>query len=436
MPLEHIVYRLVTDRNFAYNFLAAPESTLRQADDTLSAEEGAALMEILGLAGDWQHWTQPETRFNLMTPPYDKWPAGGPRPGLETRLADLWNRAQISADFIDILRSALPAKTHPLTLGNQPEAWSTLTLLCCQAAGGQPQMAEPVAAAWTLLSTACHLLDDLADGDRPDSWVHQHGLGATTVAATGLMTTAWQLIGTLRACGVDDATTQELTDTLQRDFLQVCMGQLADINKREPRLADCWRINALKSGVFFAMASWAGARLATADRTRLHHFYTFGYHVGMLIQLANDIGGVWRASEQTSDLRAGPRWTLPVAYAMSVADTTTRVELAAYLATTAATSPQTLACLDRTGVAIYLATSTVRHREAAAQAAAHGSLDRNDGWHALNGFLRDLLPSTYRQLNYETLPSQELVRPRAYCAGTDSDWPRAGRNLARSASTL
>ena len=100
--------------------------------------------------------------------------------------------------------------------------------------------------------------------------------------------------------------------------LRRCSGQHADLTRPERTLEQCWHISEAKSGVFFALACRAGARLATPSEKPLQAFGEFGLHLGLLIQIKNDAGGLAASPGHRSDLEAAIHATLPIAYALHV----------------------------------------------------------------------------------------------------------------------
>ena len=94
--------------------------------------------------------------------------------------------------------------------------WSALPGLCCQAAGGRAQLAEPVAAAWLLFYVAAHLMDDLEDQDNPDPWWRSLGPGAAINIATGLYFSAGLALQELSSLPLDAQTVQQVTLMVRR----------------------------------------------------------------------------------------------------------------------------------------------------------------------------------------------------------------------------
>jgi geranylgeranyl pyrophosphate synthase len=74
-----------------------------------------------------------------------------------------------------------------------------------------------------------------------------------------------------------------------------------------------WQVARQKTGEFYSLASRSGARVATDDHKCIDLHSDFGHHLGMLIQIGDDMNGLWTNNNQRSDLLSG-KWTLPVAY--------------------------------------------------------------------------------------------------------------------------
>jgi geranylgeranyl diphosphate synthase type I len=192
---------------------------------------------------------------------------------------------------------------------------SILPLLACEANGGDPRRAAPVMAAWQLLRLAAKLFDDVEDGEAS-------GQPAKVInVATGLLFVTQLVVGELAAQGMTSDLVQRLGQALNHAGLRACAGQHADLagqvemTNADP---DVWLEIALaKSGEPLAWAAWAGALVAGADEHTLACYREYGYHLGVLLQVADDFNGVWQPGS-VSDLAVG-RFTLPVCYALSVA---------------------------------------------------------------------------------------------------------------------
>ncbi|MCB0005669.1 MAG: polyprenyl synthetase family protein [Anaerolineales bacterium] len=229
--------------------------------------------------------------------------------------------------------AAAPAASSP-PLHNLPWYWN-------QAFAGPADAVVTVAAAWRLLYTCLSLLDDLEDGDfSAGKWAMTELLPdaalkfppAALNVSTGLIAQTGLLLAGL---GEDDLPAGAASDIQQaffRTLLAMTQGQHGDLTLKEPTLDEAWQICVAKSGLWFRLGCWAGARTVTAADDRLAQAATFGENLGLLIQLGDDLTDLWGGEDKQSDLLQGERWSLPVAYSMSVLPAADRAHLATLLA--------------------------------------------------------------------------------------------------------
>jgi geranylgeranyl diphosphate synthase type I len=288
------------------------------------------------------------------------------------RWEEVWAVAGIPAAYVDALREAvLPKLSH--TSGALPSAPSLISMpaLCCAAVGGDQQDAEIVAAAWALLYTALHLLDSVEDADACDEPWAQAGTGAAINLSTGLIASAGSMLCELEQHGMRPDTAQDIRRNFFQTLLHMTGGQHTDLTLPEPTLAQCWQIAASKSGAWFALGCYAGARVVTDDTLRLERFRQFGQHLGILVQIGDDLDGLWPEPSARSDLVNWPRWTLPVAYAMTVIDAAERALLRDCLcaaSTDSAAEAEARSITIKAGAVLYLAVEAHQHYEAAHRA--------------------------------------------------------------------
>jgi geranylgeranyl pyrophosphate synthase len=203
--------------------------------------------------------------------------------------------------------------------GNDPSQWALLPGLCCQAAGGEARFADPIGAAWLLFYAAAHVMDSLEDQDDPDPWWAELGAGSVINAATGLYFSACLALQALNALPLDSQTIQQVTRQVLLPFLVMCSGQHHDLLHPSPTLEQYWRIAEAKSGAFFAMACQTGARLATTQPEIINGFQQFGLHLGLLLQILDDLQDFNELSR--GKLLANPRSlsrSLPAVYLREV----------------------------------------------------------------------------------------------------------------------
>lgn len=233
-----------------------------------------------------------------------------------------------------------------------------LPLLTCQAAGGDPQVAIPVAAAWRALHIGLKLLDDVEDGDVARLAPEANPAQVLNLS-TGFLAAAQLALTRLPAaqCNI-----------LQADFLhtvlQMAGGQHTDLDRTAARsIPGYFQIMEAKSGAFFALAAASGTKCATSDCTEIAKYADFGYNVGVLIQIVDDWSDI-SAKHGQGDLTTG-QMTLAVCYAQTVASPAERVRLEALLAcapTSAAAEREVRHLLTALGCEIYLQAELARYR--------------------------------------------------------------------------
>ena len=206
--------------------------------------------------------------------------------------------------------------------------WAALPALCCQAAGGSPYHADPVAAAWYLFYTAADIMDSVEDRDEPADWWAESGPGMAISAATGLYFSASLALNRLDAVIGDARTASDVRAEMLKKFLEMSAGQHLDLTHPQPSLDVYWRIAQSKSGAFFSMACWAGARLATHQPSVLEGYRQFGTAAGLLIQVLDDLHDYLELS-QAGDLGAGLdlRRSLPAVFVREVVPESIREKL-------------------------------------------------------------------------------------------------------------
>lgn len=271
-------------------------------------------------------------------------------------LEQLWSDEKCWPQYAQAMQQnlLLDIETEPA----QSLSFLHLPGLCCQAAGGEPQQAVNVAVAWTLLYTAAHLLDNVEDGEVV-------GQAAPTVinAATGLIFTAIRALSVPWAANVSDRVRIAIIEDFARTALQSGCGQHIDLVGSASSLDQCWKMVEAKSGACFALACRAGAMLARAPVETIEGYSQFGQHLGVVIQIANDLRGIRATNGERNDLTAGKR-SLPVWYTLSVVSPETRARLLYYLqAAPHDPAAQALAqnLIEESGAALYFDVEIRRH---------------------------------------------------------------------------
>jgi geranylgeranyl diphosphate synthase type I len=321
MAIAQLIHHLATKT------LRADQETVAaaiRAADGLSAEDGEleAVLTVCAPATRWQQLCNPAlpSRFESQ---WDSpiWKSQ------RVQMHALWESACPDPAYLEALGSALPSTASDTPLAASAASLLALPSLCCVALDGERQQAQPVADAWSLLYSALHLLDQIEDADTVDGAWARWGTGPTLNISTGLLASTYLALSALEDAGVQPAIARAVRDDFTTTLLHMCAGQHHDLTLHEPSLDQVWQIATAKSAVFFALACRSGAAIANVDATRQRLLGQFGHHLGLLIQIGDDISGLWSSERAQSDLRSGQRWTLPTAYTMSVSSSETRRRL-------------------------------------------------------------------------------------------------------------
>ncbi len=249
------------------------------------------------------------------------------------------------------------------------QAWASLPGLCCQAAGGNEGDADSIAAAWLTFYAAARIMDSVEDRDDPDDWWAASGPARAISAATGLYFTASLAINQLDLTLGDPVRSHQIRDGMLRRFLEMSSGQHLDLSVPQPSLDQYWWIAQAKSGAFFEMACWAGARLASHQPEVLQGFQQYGRQVGLMIQMLDDLKDMQWLDERKPDLDLnGLKRSLPVVFVLEVCADSERNALLELLEKTNPQSEDLVAItqtIERNGGGFFLLTELDRHRQLA-----------------------------------------------------------------------
>lgn len=313
MTLVRFTQRIVTDPSFAAQFAQRPHAALTAAHLTLERATFDAMLAITHDQPCWQRLYDPAT----IASPEINWFTCTTRPGM-IDVEKLWVTMPVEPRYLAALRAALPCKPATPAFQQMPSPLLRLPALIAEANDASAQQATNVEDAWMLLYTALHLLDDIEDGDTRTSAYAPNALGAAINITTGLLASTQLALDTLESSSVSPETAKAIRSEFSQTVLTMCAGQHSDLTLPEPTLDQCWQIGTAKSAAFFALACRVGARLAGCGSQAIDVLGRFGHCLGMLIQIGDDVSGLWPTNTKRSDL-AHRHWTLPIAFAMSTA---------------------------------------------------------------------------------------------------------------------
>lgn len=187
-----------------------------------------------------------------------------------------------------------------------------LPSICCQACGEPAERTIGVSLAWFLLQVSANLLDKVEDHELPSVQSSSGDASIITNLTTGMILVAQWILNHLELDCVDGGTAWDIQRAFHETTLSVCSGQHLDLSANAPDLSTCWQIAEAKSGAAFALACFAGARLATNRSDMLDAFYAFGRELGTIVQIDDDLEDLINIGEDCSTWRM--KKTLVTAY--------------------------------------------------------------------------------------------------------------------------
>jgi geranylgeranyl pyrophosphate synthase len=310
----------------------------------------------------------------------------------------LWSIPDVDSAYSAILRQVLPfhATTGPGE-SNFTDRWALLPGLSCQAAGGVFIDADPVTFAWLTFYIAAQLMDSVEDADEPHPWWEKIGASGALNTATGLFFCANLLLNRLHEKNIHPEKVSQITNLFNQQLFVMCSGQHFDLTIQQKSLSDYWKIASQKSGGFFALACVTGASLGTLPTEKLDFYNSFGLHLGILIQIMDDLED-WHAvihHHESQPIVDRISNTLPIIYANEVLPEK-ELETLNGLISGSREDERRLSDLielvDDTGASVYILAEMQKQFELAEQA-----LNSTVGEEEATGLLHYLLDSLYPQ---------------------------------------
>ena len=287
-----------------------------------------------------------------------------------SRLEVIWAESGACPSFVSEMHRTLSFfKSENKNTDNGSNRWALLPGLCCQAAGGDQNWTQDLATAWYLFYIAAHLMDKLEDHDKIEFLLGELGTGPLLNTISGLYFSASLVLNNLWINEETRGPAAEIITDFHNGFLKMCGGQHQDLIYDEPNLEQFWEIIAAKSGLFFSMACRAGARLATDDAIRLEGYGKFGHHIGMLIQVFDDLEDLKNFSRPRSLTQwLKLRRTLPFIYTIEVLSPSARNRFLQCLHNAPQlpdAAEEALHLINHSGAALYINVEIARHQEEA-----------------------------------------------------------------------
>jgi geranylgeranyl pyrophosphate synthase len=265
---------------------------------------------------------------------------GYPQAGiLLDKLFDLIHTHLRAAELEGRLKSILECLCSVARAQDEAFPLALLAVWSYSAAGGcQGERALPAAAAWRCLHTAGKLLND-ASGYRSSPLLAGEPVQSVLNAGVSLIFLSQAILSQATANGIPNVAAQALQAAFARAGLYAAAGQQERLVREETlSWQDYQAVTAMRSGSPLALATRAGALLCWGEcldqdgakdtmPAYVEDLAEYGHHLGMMLQLADDLHGIWRPDGR-SDLALGRR-TWPLLYGEMLATPEQRARLLA-----------------------------------------------------------------------------------------------------------
>jgi geranylgeranyl pyrophosphate synthase len=283
------------------------------------------------------------------------------------RLEEILLESGVWPDYLQAMRqSLLTLNKGGGDVNSSSNNWISLPSLCCKAAGGDPIRAVDFTTAWFLFYLAADLMDDIQDQDVVNPWWKDLGPSVALNIASGLYFSASLALKNLYESENFESPDLDLVEEMYHTFLTMSGGQHRELVHNELNLEEYWKIAASKSGAFFGLACWGGACLASPDVDRLEGYRKFGHHLGILIQILDDLEEIKPSVPgRLVDLPMNFAKTLPAVFALEVTQPPIRDELLESLRASHQDHQsyrKALSLIDQIGAVLYIESEIERHR--------------------------------------------------------------------------
>jgi geranylgeranyl diphosphate synthase type I len=202
-----------------------------------------------------------------------------------------------------------------------------LCLLSCEANGGDWRQAVPAAAAIELIHNFSLIHDDIEDNSlqrrhRPTLW-SLWGQAQAINVGDGLFAISRLALQRLRDRGVGPDKIVQAFHLIDETCLGLTEGQYLDLafEAEDSVTVDMYmEMIGKKTATLMGCATQVGALLAIDDESIIETFGSFGYQLGLVFQIVDDMLGIWGVGEATGKAVGedivNRKKSLPVVYAM------------------------------------------------------------------------------------------------------------------------
>jgi len=159
----------------------------------------------------------------------------------------------------------------------------TVTVLVCEALGGDTEMAVEYAVGIELVHSASLVVDDIIDRSElrrgtPSAWA-EYGHGPAIIASDGLLGEAFALFS------ADERAMQAVAESM----VELGEGEATELVAQPTTEEEYMELARRKTGALFRAAAELGAIAADADAYTVERFGTYAERVGVAFQMRDDV---------------------------------------------------------------------------------------------------------------------------------------------------
>ncbi|MFW5939241.1 MAG: polyprenyl synthetase family protein [Halolamina sp.] len=178
---------------------------------------------------------------------------------------------------------ALAERLSHVTLSGGKRVRPAVTLLACEAAGGDPEDAVDFAVGIELVHNASLVVDDIIDRSElrrgtPSAWA-EYGHGPAIVASDGLLGEAFALF----------SADEHAMTVVAESMVELGEGEATELVAEPENEAEYMELARRKTGALFRAAAEVGAIAADADGFTVESMGEYAERVGVAFQMRDDV---------------------------------------------------------------------------------------------------------------------------------------------------
>ena len=200
---------------------------------------------------------------------------------LERRIEMVDDR--LAAVIESVEPAALSSQLEHVVLAGGKRVRPAVTILACEAVGGERSRAVDFAAGIELVHNASLVIDDIIDRSdtrrgTPSAWA-QFGYGSAIIASDGLLGEAFGLFSS------DERATEIVADSM----VELGEGEATELVKQPTTEAEYMTLARRKTGALFRASAELGAVAGDADPDTVDAVGEYAERVGVAFQIRDDV---------------------------------------------------------------------------------------------------------------------------------------------------